>query len=152
NGIRPLCLGRRETELGDEWMVASESVALTGCEFDLVRDIAPGEAIFIDLDGKLSSRQCAEHTRLAPCIFEYVYFARPDSTVDQVSIYDARLNMGKYLGDKVAKTLRLGDIDVVMPIPDSSRPSAMQLASSLNLNYRERFIKNRYIGRTFIMP
>jgi len=152
NGIRPLCLGRRETELGDEWMVASESVALTGCEFDLVRDIAPGEAIFIDLDGKLSARQCAEQTRLAPCIFEYVYFARPDSTVDQVSIYDARLNMGKYLGDKVAKTLRLGDIDVVMPIPDSSRPSAMQLASSLNLNYREGFIKNRYIGRTFIMP
>src|SRR5690606_223135 len=126
--------------------------ALTGCEFDLVRDIAPGEAIFIDLDGKLSARQCAEQTRLAPCIFEYVYFARPDSTVDQVSIYDACLNMGKYLGDKVAKTLRLGDIDVVMPIPDSSRPSAMPLASSLNLNYREGFIKTRYIGRTFIMP
>src|SRR5690606_33857415 len=122
NGIRPLCLGRRETELGDEWMVASESVALTGCEFDLVRDIAPGEAIFIDLDGNLSARQCAEHTRLAPCVFEYVYFARPDSTVDQVPIYDARLNMGKYLGDKGAKTLRRGDIDVVMPIPDSSRP------------------------------
>ena len=152
NGIRPLCLGKRDTELGVEWMVASESVALTGCEFDLVRDIEPGEAVFIDANGNLSSRQCAEHPCLVPCVFEYVYFARPDSTVDGISIYDARLNMGKYLGDKVAKTLRLADIDVVMPIPDSSRPSAMQLASSLNLNYREGFIKNRYIGRTFIMP
>lgn len=152
NGIRPLCLGKRESNVGVEWMVASESVALTGCEFDLVRDIAPGEAVFIDLEGNLSSQLCAEHTSLTPCIFEYVYFARPDSTVDGISIYDARLSMGKYLGDKLAKTLRLGDIDVVMPIPDSSRPSAMQLASSLNLNYREGFIKNRYIGRTFIMP
>ncbi len=152
NGIRPLCLGKRETDLGVEWMVASESVALTGCEFDLVRDINPGEAIFIDLDGNLSSRQCADQPRLVPCVFEYVYFARPDSTLDQISVYDARLNMGEYLGDKLAKTLRLGDIDVVMPIPDSSRPSAMQLASRLNLSYREGFIKNRYIGRTFIMP
>lgn len=152
NGIRPLCLGSMQTDLGTEWMVASESVALTGCGFTLVRDIAPGEAICIDADGQLTSRQCAEHTKLIPCVFEYVYFARPDSLMDGVSVYDARLNMGEYLADNVAKTLRLGDIDVVMPIPDSSRPSAMQLAARLGLVYREGFIKNRYIGRTFIMP
>lgn len=151
-GIRPLCLGSIQTDSGIEWMVASESVALTGCGFTLVRDIAPGEAIFIDLDGNLVSRQCAEQTALTPCVFEYVYFARPDSLMDNVSIYDARLNMGEYLGDNVAKSLRLGEIDVVMPIPDSSRPAAMQLAARLNLSYREGFIKNRYIGRTFIMP
>lgn len=151
-GIRPLCLGKNDTEQGVEWMVASESVALTGCGFTLVRDIEPGEAIFIDLDGNLSSRQCADDANLTPCVFEYVYFARPDSMMDGVSIYDARLNMGEYLGDNVAKSLRLGEIDVVMPIPDSSRPSAMQLASRLDLPYREGFIKNRYIGRTFIMP
>jgi amidophosphoribosyltransferase len=151
-GIRPLCLGSVETETGVEWMVASESVALTGCGFTMVRDVAPGEAIFIDLDGKLSSRQCADQPALTPCVFEYVYFARPDSVMDGVSIYDARLNMGEYLGDNVAKALRLGDIDVVMPIPDSSRPSAMQLAARLDLSYREGFIKNRYVGRTFIMP
>ncbi len=151
-GIRPLCLGSIQTDSGTEWMVASESVALTGCGFTLVRDVAPGEAIFIDLDGNMVSRQCAEHTSLTPCVFEYVYFARPDSLMDKVSIYDARLNMGEYLGDNVAKALRLGEIDVVMPIPDSSRPSAMQLAARLDLSYREGFIKNRYIGRTFIMP
>ncbi len=151
-GIRPLCLGSLATENGIEWMVASESVALTGCGYTFVRDIAPGEALLIDLDGNVSSRQCAENPVFTPCVFEYVYFARPDSLMDGVSIYDARLNMGEYLADNVAKTLRLGDIDVVMPIPDSSRPSAMQLASHLGLNYREGFIKNRYIGRTFIMP
>ncbi|HUH59717.1 MAG TPA: amidophosphoribosyltransferase [Candidimonas sp.] len=151
-GIRPLCLGSVETSSGTEWMVASESVALTGCGYTLVRDIAPGEAIFIDLDGNITSRQCAENPVLTPCVFEYVYFARPDSLMDGVSIYDARLNMGEYLGDNVAKALRLGEIDVVMPIPDSSRPSAMQLAARLDLSYREGFIKNRYIGRTFIMP
>lgn len=152
NGIRPLCLGRNDNELGTEWMLASESVALTGCGFELVRDVEPGEAIIIDLDGNLHSRQCAEHPRLNPCVFEYVYFARPDSTLDGISIYDARLHMGEYLADNVAKSLRLAEIDVVMPIPDSARPSAMQLAARLNLNYREGFIKNRYIGRTFIMP
>ncbi|TEA77650.1 amidophosphoribosyltransferase [Allopusillimonas ginsengisoli] len=152
HGIRPLCLGSVETDAGTEWMVASESVALTGCGYTLVRDIEPGEAVFIDLDGHLSSRQCAEQPALTPCVFEYVYFARPDSVMDNVSIYNARLNMGEYLADNVAKTLRLGEIDVVMPIPDSSRPSAMQLASRLGLDYREGFIKNRYIGRTFIMP
>ena len=152
HGIRPLCLGSVDTDTGTEWMVASESVALTGCGFTLVRDIAPGEAVFIGLDGTMTSRQCAENPVLTPCIFEYVYFARPDSLMDGVSVYDARLNMGERLGDNVAKSLRLGDIDVVMPVPDSSRPSAMQLASRLNLTYREGLIKNRYIGRTFIMP
>lgn len=151
-GIRPLCLGSLETDGGTQWMVASESVALTGCGFTFIRDVAPGEAIVIDFDGKLTSRQCAENPVLTPCVFEYVYFARPDSMMNGVSVYDARLGMGEYLADNVAKTLRLGEIDVVMPIPDSSRPSAMQLAARLNLNYREGFIKNRYVGRTFIMP
>lgn len=151
-GIRPLCIGKMDTPDGVDWMVASESVALTGCGFTFVRDVAPGEALFIDLDGHLVSRQCAEHPVLTPCGFEYVYFARPDSVLDGVSVYDARLNMGEYLADHVAKSLRLGDIDVVMPIPDSSRPSAMQLAARLDLSYREGLIKNRYIGRTFIMP
>uniref|UniRef100_UPI00333F792A amidophosphoribosyltransferase n=1 Tax=Castellaniella defragrans TaxID=75697 RepID=UPI00333F792A len=153
HGIRPLCLGRHDSEAGTEWMLASESVALTGCGFNLVRDVAPGEAIVITEDGQVSSQACAEdgqeHT---PCVFEYVYFARPDSVMDGISIYDARLQMGEYLADNVAKSLRLGDIDVVMPIPDSSRPSAMQLAARLNLCYREGLIKNRYVGRTFIMP
>lgn len=152
NGIRPLCIGSQLTSEGKEWMIASESVAVTGCGFHLERDVLPGEAIFIDLKGNVQRHQCAESTQLSPCVFEYVYFARPDSTLDGVSVYDARLKMGEYLGNKVAKQLRLADIDVVMPIPDSARPSAMQLAAQLNLNYREGFIKNRYIGRTFIMP
>jgi amidophosphoribosyltransferase len=151
-GIRPLCLGKLETDDGVEWMAASESVALEGSGFSFVRDVLPGEAVFIDLDGRVVSRQCADNPILAPCVFEYVYFARPDSLIDGVSVYDARLRMGEYLADKVARTMRLGDIDVVMPIPDSSRPAAMQLASRLNLNYREGLIKNRYVGRTFIMP
>ena len=152
NGIRPLCIGRQETEEGVEWMVASESVALEGSGFAFVRDVEPGEAVFIDLDGRFVSRQCAENPQLVPCIFEYVYFARPDSLIDGVSVYDARLRMGEYLADKVARNMRLGDIDVVMQIPDSSRPAAMQLAARLNLDYREGLIKNRYVGRTFIMP
>ena len=152
NGIRPLCIGRQETEEGVEWMVASESVALEGSGFAFVRDVEPGEAVFIDLDGRFVSRQCADNPQLVPCIFEYVYFARPDSLIDGVSVYDARLRMGEYLADKVARNMRLGDIDVVMPIPDSSRPAAMQLAARLNLDYREGLIKNRYVGRTFIMP
>lgn len=151
-GIRPLCLGSLETDGKFEWMLASESVALTGCGFTFVRDVEPGEAVWIDLDGKLSSRQCAADPVHTPCVFEYVYFARPDSLMNGVSVYDARLNMGEYLADNVAKALRLGEIDVVMPIPDSSRPAAMQLAARLGLNYREGFIKNRYVGRTFIMP
>ncbi|WP_063584323.1 amidophosphoribosyltransferase [Achromobacter ruhlandii] len=152
NGIRPLCIGRQETDEGVEWMVASESVALEGSGFAFVRDVEPGEAVFVDLDGRFVSRQCAGNPQLVPCIFEYVYFARPDSLIDGVSVYDARLRMGEYLADKVARNMRLGDIDVVMPIPDSSRPAAMQLAARLNLDYREGLIKNRYVGRTFIMP
>lgn len=151
-GIRPLCIGRQETEEGVEWMVASESVALEGSGFAFFRDVEPGEAIFVDLDGRMVSRQCADNPELVPCIFEYVYFARPDSMINGVSVYDARLRMGEYLADKVARNMRLGDIDVVMPIPDSSRPAAMQLAARLNLDYREGLIKNRYVGRTFIMP
>ena len=152
HGIRPLCIGRQETDEGVEWMVASESVALEGSGFAFVRDVEPGEAIFVDLDGRMVSRQCADNPQLVPCIFEYVYFARPDSMINGVSVYDARLRMGEYLADKVARNMRLGDIDVVMPIPDSSRPAAMQLAARLNLDYREGLIKNRYVGRTFIMP
>lgn len=151
-GIRPLALGRSQNAEGPEWMIASESVALEGTGFSFVRDVAPGEAVFVSLDGQLSSRQCAEHPVLAPCMFEYVYLARPDSLLDGVSVYSARLRMGEYLADRVARQLRLGDIDVVMPIPDSARPAAMQLAQRLNLDYREGFIKNRYVGRTFIMP
>ena len=152
HGIRPLCLGRFESPEGTEWMVASESVALEGSGFEFVRDVEPGEAIFISLDGKLSSQLCGPNVPFAPCIFEYVYFARPDSVLSGVSVYGARLRMGEYLGDKLARSIPLGDIDVVMPVPDSSRPAAMQLASRLNLEYREGLIKNRYVGRTFIMP
>lgn len=151
-GIRPLCLGKFESELGTEWMVASESVALEGSGFDFVRDVDAGEAIFVDLDGNVHEKQCADNPVLTPCIFEYVYFARPDSTINGVNVYNARLKMGEYLADKVARQIRLQEIDVVMPIPDSSRPAAMQLASRLDLEYREGFIKNRYVGRTFIMP
>lgn len=151
-GIRPLCYGALETDSGTEYLVASESVALTGMGYELIRDIQPGEAVFIDLDGNFYSRQCATKSSLNPCIFEYVYFARPDSIVDGASIYSARLNMGEYLATKVSSELAAGDIDVVMPIPDTSRPSAMQLAMHLDIPYREGFIKNRYVGRTFIMP
>ncbi len=152
HGIRPLCYGVAETDQGVEYLVASESVALEGLGFRMVRDVAPGEAIFIDLDGNFHSRQCAAATSLDPCVFEYVYFARPDSILDGASVYAARLRMGEYLAERLAAELWRGDIDVVMPIPDTSRPSAMQLAMKLGLNYREGFLKNRYVGRTFIMP
>ncbi|MCG5262938.1 amidophosphoribosyltransferase [Cupriavidus gilardii] len=151
-GIRPLCLGSVETPNGKEWMVASESVALEGIGYKLERDVAPGEAIFIDLDGKLYTKQCADNPLLNSCIFEYVYLARPDSCIDGVPVYDARLRMGDYLAEKIRSEVSAGDIDVVMPIPDSSRPAAMQVANKLGLNYREGFFKNRYVGRTFIMP
>jgi amidophosphoribosyltransferase len=151
-GIRPLCLGMNETAKGVEYMVASESVALEGLGFRFLRDVAPGEAVFIDLDAKLYSQQCAENPILSPCVFEYVYFARPDSVLDGASVYATRLKMGEYLAEKIRHQFPLGEIDVVMPIPDSSRPAAMQLAMKLNLEYREGFIKNRYIGRTFLMP
>jgi amidophosphoribosyltransferase len=151
-GIRPLCYGVAETDQGTEYLIASESVALEGLGFRLVRDVAPGEAVFIDLDGRFHSRVCAPSAVLSPCIFEYVYFARPDSVIDGVSVYDSRLKMGEYLAEKVRRELHGGEVDVVMPIPDTSRPSALQLARQLNLDYREGFIKNRYVGRTFIMP
>jgi amidophosphoribosyltransferase len=151
-GIRPLCFGVNETDHGTEYMVASESVALDGLGFHLVRDVAPGEAIFIDYEGRFFATQCAQNPSLNPCLFEYVYLARPDSMLDGVSVYAARLRLGEYLARRVAVELRTGEIDVVMPIPDSSRPAAMQLANKLGLDYREGFIKNRYIGRTFIMP
>lgn len=151
-GIRPLCYGVAETETGPEYMIASESVALEGTGFRMVRDVQPGEAIFIDLDGNFHSRQCSESASLNPCIFEYVYFARPDSILDGVSVYDARLRMGEYLAETISRQPWAGEIDVVMPIPETSRPSAMQLAMKLGLPYREGFFKNRYVGRTFIMP
>jgi amidophosphoribosyltransferase len=151
-GIRPLVFGVNETDQGTEYMVASESVALDGLGFRLVRDVAAGEAIFIDFDGRFYAAQCAQGASLNPCLFEYVYLARPDSMLDGVSVYAARLRLGEYLARRVESELHRGDIDVVMPIPDSSRPAAMQLANKLHLDYREGFIKNRYIGRTFIMP
>jgi len=151
-GIRPLCLGVNETEQGNEYLVASESVALEGLGFRFVRDIAPGEAVFIDNAGNLQERQCAENPSLNPCAFEFVYLARPDSVIDGASVYATRLRMGEYLADKVRAEIPLDQIDVVMPIPDSSRPAAIQLALKLGIEYREGFIKNRYIGRTFIMP
>lgn len=151
-GIRPLCIGFNDTDKGPEYMVASESVALEGLGFHFLRDVLPGEAIFIDADGKLYNQQCAENPVLNPCAFEFVYFARPDSVIDGASVYATRLKMGEYLAQKIRTEFAAGDIDVVMPIPDSSRPAAMELAMNLNLSYREGFIKNRYIGRTFLMP
>ena len=151
-GIRPLCLGVNENDAGAEYLVASESVALEGLGFRFVRDVIPGEAIFIDVDGNLTSQQCADNPVLNPCAFEFVYLARPDSIIDGASVYHARLKMGEYLADKIKREFSTGDIDVVMPIPDSARPSTIELALKLNLDYREGFIKNRYIGRTFLMP
>ncbi|MBU3720451.1 MAG: amidophosphoribosyltransferase [Burkholderiaceae bacterium] len=152
HGIRPLALGRNVDAQGEEWMIASETVAIQGLGFTPIRDVAPGECVVVTLDGEIHSRVCARHTRLNPCVFEYVYFARPDSVIDGVSVYDARLRMGESLAEKVRRECSSGDIDVVMPIPDSSRPAAIQLAMRLGIEYREGFIKNRYIGRTFIMP
>jgi amidophosphoribosyltransferase len=152
NGIRPLIIGRNETLGGPEWLVASESVALDSLGFEVVRDVAPGEAIFIDYAGDFHARQCAEDPQLVPCIFEYVYLARPDSVMDGTSVYETRLQMGAGLARKIRGMPEAQDIDVVIPIPDSSRPSALELANQLNLTYREGFVKNRYIGRTFIMP
>ena len=151
-GNRPLCLGKADFGNGPEYMVASESVALEGLGFEFERDVLPGEAIYIDLDGNLFAQQCAKNPSLNPCIFEFVYLARPDSQMDGVSVYAARLKLGEFLAEKIDAMGLTSKIDVVMPIPDSSRPSAMQLAMKLKLDYREGFIKNRYIGRTFIMP
>lgn len=152
NGIRPLTYGKRETETGTEYMVASESVALDISGFERVRDIAPGEAIYIDMDGNVSTQQCSDKTQLAPCLFEYVYLARPDSIIDDVHVHNSRMRMGKKLAEKVLRERPDHDIDVIIPIPDTSRTSAMEMAHELGVTFREGFIKNRYIGRTFIMP
>jgi amidophosphoribosyltransferase len=151
-GIRPLAFGEGSGPDGPEVIVASESVAIVGTGHTLTRDVAPGEAIFIDLEGTVHARQCAEHPQLFPCMFEYVYLARPDSIMDGVSVYQARLNLGETLAQRVISTLPPSEIDVVIPIPESSRPSAMQLAQRIGKPYREGFVKNRYVGRTFIMP
>jgi amidophosphoribosyltransferase len=151
-GIRPLVVGRNETEQGSEYLVASESVALDTLGFKMLRDIEPGEAVLIDTQGHFTSRQCAEKTMHAPCMFEYVYLARPDSLMDGVSVYETRVKMGEFLADKIRHTMPHLEIHAVIPIPDSSRPAAMELARRLDLPYREGFVKNRYIGRTFIMP
>jgi len=144
--------GVTDTPEGGEVMVASESVALEGTSHKFVRDVAPGEAIFVDLEGQVHSQQCAESPQLHPCMFEYVYLARPDSVIDGISVYQARLNMGETLAQRLISTMPPSDIDVVIPIPESSRPSAMQLAHKIGKPYREGFVKNRYVGRTFIMP
>jgi amidophosphoribosyltransferase len=148
-GIRPLCISRSEN---GTVMIASESVSLEGTGQKLERNLAPGEAVFVDLQGQVHAKQCAEQPRLNPCIFEFVYLARPDSVLDGISVYQARLNLGEALAKRVISTVPPNEIDVVIPIPESSRPSAMQLAQLLGIPYREGFVKNRYVGRTFIMP
>ena len=151
-GIRPLCIGHGQNEGGATVMVASESVALEGTSHLFDRDISPGEAVFVDMDGVVHSEQCAESPKLSPCIFEFVYLARPDSVLDGISVYQARLNLGETLAKRVVSTVPPNEIDVIIPIPESSRPSATQLAHLLGIPYREGFVKNRYVGRTFIMP
>ena len=151
-GIRPMCFGEAVGAQGRSVMVASESVAIEGTGHQVVRDVAPGEALFIDLAGTVHARQCADNTSLNPCMFEYVYLARPDSIMDGISVYQARLNMGETLAQRLISTIPPNEIDVVIPIPESSRPSAMQLAQRIGKPYREGFVKNRYVGRTFIMP
>ncbi|HEX6321451.1 MAG TPA: amidophosphoribosyltransferase [Burkholderiales bacterium] len=151
-GIRPLVIGYNETPHGTEYMVASESVAVDANGFRVLRDVGPGEAVFIDEDGRFHSQLCVPSASLNPCIFEYVYLARPDSLIDGASVYETRLHMGEKLAQKIRRQYRHLDVDVVIPIPDSSRPSALQLAHGLGVPYREGFVKNRYIGRTFIMP
>lgn len=151
-GIRPLVYGKKETENGVEYMIASESVALDVQGFSVIRDIAPGEAIYIEQDGTLHSQQCASNSRLVPCVFEHVYFARPDSIIDGISVYKARLRMGEKLAEKINREYPSLDIDVVIPVPDTSRVAAQILAHNLDIKFREGLMKNRYIGRTFIMP
>jgi len=152
NGIRPLVIGRRETPQGDEYAVASESVALDLAGFERLRDVAPGEVVVLTTDGQLHARQCTGQQSLSPCIFEFVYLARPDSMMDDISVHKARMRMGVKLGEKILRLRPDHDIDVVIPIPDTSRDSAMELANVLGVKYREGFVKNRYVGRTFIMP
>ena len=152
HGIRPLVFGSRQTERGKEYMIASESVALDSQGFTIERDVAPGEAVYIDVKNNLFTKLCSESGVHTPCIFEHVYFARPDSLMDSISVYKARLRMGEKLADKLDKLRPDHDIDVVIPIPDTSRTSALELANRLGIKFREGFVKNRYIGRTFIMP
>lgn len=152
HGIRPLILGRKETTQGLEYIIASESVALDVLDFERVRDVEPGECIYIDNKGRLHSKKCATKTQLSPCIFEYVYLARPDSIIDGLSVYKSRLRIGEQLGDKILEEWPDHDIDVVIPIPDTSRVSAVQVAHRLGLKLRDGFVKNRYVPRTFIMP
>lgn len=152
HGIRPLCLGKREINGRTEYMVASESVALDAVGFDFMRDVAPGEAVYATFDGELFTKQCADHPVLNPCIFEFVYFARPDSFIDKISVYSARVEMGKKLGDRIKANFPELDIDVVIPIPETSCDIALQIAQALDKPYRQGYVKNRYVGRTFIMP
>lgn len=152
HGIRPLVLGRRGSEAGNEYIVASESVALDVLGFERVRDLAPGEALVISNDGQLHSEVCATETKMSPCIFEYVYFARPDSMIDNVSVHKARMRMGTKLGEKILRLKPDHDIDTIIPIPDTSRDVALEMSNVLGVKYREGFVKNRYVGRTFIMP
>jgi len=152
NGIRPLVLGKRVVNGRDEYAVASESVALDLIGFERVRDVRPGEGVVITTDGQLHTRQCVEPGKFAPCIFEYVYFARPDSMMDDVSVHKARMRMGQALGEKILRLMPNHDIDTVIPIPDTSRDAALEIANVIGVKYREGFIKNRYVGRTFIMP
>ncbi len=152
NGIRPLVFGKRDTAAGIEYMIASESVSLDVAGFTLIRDVGPGEAVFITNDGELFSRNCSDKAELAPCIFEHVYFARPDTIMDGISVYKTRLRQGERLADKILRERPYHDIDVVVPIPDSSRVAGQALAQRLGVNFREGLVKNRYIGRTFIMP
>ncbi|MEZ8106173.1 amidophosphoribosyltransferase [Vibrio cortegadensis] len=152
HGIRPLCLGKREVNGQFEYMVASESVALDAVGFDFVRDVAPGEAIYVAFDGQLFTKQCADNPQLNPCIFEFVYFARPDSFIDKISVYSARVEMGKKLGERIKDEFSHLDIDVVIPIPETSCDIALQIAQAIDTPYRQGFVKNRYVGRTFIMP
>jgi amidophosphoribosyltransferase len=151
-GIRPLVFGKKETPQGNEYMLASESVALDSQGFTLVRDVAPGEAIYIDEQGNVETMMCADDSKLTPCIFEHVYFARPDSMIDGISVYKSRLRMGEKLAQKILRERPDHDIDVIIPIPDTSRTAAVELANALGVKFREGFVKNRYIGRTFIMP
>jgi len=152
HGIRPVIFGKRSTDKGTEYIIASESATINLLGFQVVRDIAPGEAVFINANGQLHTRQCADNATYAPCIFELVYMARPDSIIDGISVYKARMRMGKTLAKKILRTYPNNDIDVVIPIPDTSRTSALQLSYHLGIKYREGFVKNRYIPRTFIMP